>query len=443
MSGNLFDGLGTTDGLADVFSDRSLLQAMLAFEVALARAEADQGLIPSAAAAAIEAAADPDAFDAGAMARAARRSGTPTIAFVEQLTARVGATSPAAAVYVHRGATSQDVSDTALVLCVSRAAQVLDRDHRQLLEGLRKLSGEHAHTVMLARTLLQPAAPTTFGLKVAGWFGAVSRAGSRLFDAFAAARVLQFGGAAGTLAAFGATGPAVATALARALRLTAPSAPWHVHRDRLAWLVAACGVYTGVLGKIARDISLLMQFEVGEAFEPGGGSSTMPHKRNPAACAVVLAASARVPALVATYLAGLPQEHERGVGNWHAEAATVSSVVQGTGAALAAMTAAIQHLQVDAARMQANLEATRGVIYAEGALLRLAPLMGRRQAEQAIGSAMQAVRERGAHFVESLLSNEAVRTALRDDGQPALGGPDAYLGAAEVFRQRLLDPGKD
>lgn len=443
MSAGLFGSLGTTDALAEAFSDRSVLRAMLAFEVALARAEAKLHLIPHAAAAAIEAAADPDAFDAGAIARAARSSGTITIPFVEQLTARVRATSPDAAAFVHRGATSQDVSDTALVLCVARAAHTIQADHTRLLEVLRGLSAGHATTVMLARTLLQPAAPTTFGLKAAGWFGAVARAGTRLFDAFADAGVLQFGGAAGTLAALGTDGPAVASEVAAQLKLRAPEAPWHVHRDRLAWLVAACGVYTGGLGKIARDVSLLMQFEVAEASEPGGSSSTMPHKRNPAGCAVVLAAAARVPGLVATCLSGLVQEHERGVGNWHAEAETISSVVQTTGAALAAMMAAIQQLQVDPVRMRANLDATRGVIYAEAAMIRLTPVMGKSQADEAIRTAMQAVQHGGANFVESLLANEAVRAALEGDRQPPFGEPESYLGAAEQFRRRLLDTRKE
>lgn len=439
MTARLLDSLGTTEALEEIFSDESFLAAMLRFEVALARVEARIGLIPGAAAEAIERVADPHAFDPAAMAAEARTSGTLTIPLVARLTARVRADAPDAAVFVHRGATSQDVSDTALVICVARAAGVLAKDHGRLLTALRRLSDDHASTVMLARTLLQPATPTTFGLLAAGWFGAISRAGTRLLDAFEHARVLQFGGAAGTLAALGTDGPAVARALASELHLREPGAPWHVHRDRLATLVTACGVYTGTLGKIARDVSLHMQYEVSEVAEPGGSSSTMPHKRNPAACAIALAAATRVPGLVAAYLAAMPQELERGVGNWHSEPATVSSVVEATGAALAALTDAAERLHVDPDRMRANLEATRGVVFAEQARMVLAPVIGAASAQQAIDAALEAVRGSGADFVQALLSIDTVRTALNAEDRKRLGAAEEYLGSAELFRRRLLD----
>ena len=225
--------------------------------------------------------------------------------------------------FVHWGTTSQDLSDTALVLCLAAAARILEADHARLARALRRLSETHKATVMLARTLLQPAPPITFGLKAAGWLAAASRGQARLKAAFREACVVQFGGASGTLAALGAAGPDVAKALAAELELPLPDAPWHAHRDRLAHLVGACGVYAGTLGKIARDISLLMQHEVGEASEPGGGSSSMPHKRNPAGCAIVLAAANRLPGLVSAFLSGMVQEHERGLGGWHAESSTI------------------------------------------------------------------------------------------------------------------------
>jgi 3-carboxy-cis,cis-muconate cycloisomerase len=352
---------------------------------------------------------------------------------------RVRAASPEAAAYVHRGATSQDVSDTALILCLVRASQILAADHQRLSAALRRLSNDHAATVMMGRTLLQPAPPTTFGLKAAGWLGAVARGGAQMAAAFETARILQFGGASGTLAALGPHGLAVAGALARELDLPEPDAPWHVHRDRLASLVAACGIYTGTLGKIARDISLLMQFEVSEAAEPGGSSSTMPHKRNPAGCAVTLAAANRVPGLVAAFLAGMLQEHERGLGTWHAEAATISAVVQATAAALAATRDAIEHLQVDRDRMRANIDATGGMIFAERAMMLLAPAIGREAAERAIRSAIDAARSTHRTFTQALLADGAVYAALAPDDRANLDVPEAYLGAAEEFRRRLLD----
>jgi 3-carboxy-cis,cis-muconate cycloisomerase len=438
VSLRLIDGLGTTDALASVFSDAGFLLAMLQVEAALARAEARVGIIPAPAADAIAAAATPDGFDPAALAREARSSGTVVIPFVQALTARVRARSEAAATFVHWGATSQDVHDTALVLCLARARLLLAADHERVLRALRQLSDRHARTVMLARTLLQPAPPITFGLKAAGWFAAVSRAGSRLMSAFTDACVLQFGGAAGTLAALGGSGIAVAGELARELELPAPDAPWHTQRDRLASLVAACGVYTGCLGKVARDVSLLMQHEVGEASEPGGGSSTMPHKRNPAGCAIALAAATRVPALVSAFLSGMIQEHERGLGGPHAEAPTIASAVQSTGAALAAMCEAIEHLHVDQDRMRANVGATGGVIFAERAMVLLAPSLGRDAAGRLIAAAIERARNDGTTFVDALSADARARSAIAPADLATLGSPEAYLGVAEELRRRLI-----
>ncbi len=378
------------------------------------------------------------AFDPAAIARAARASGTITIPFVEMLTEKVRAADPTAATFVHWGATSQDVSDTALVLCLVRALAIITADDDRLERSLRRTSDQHAGSVMLARTLLQPAPPTTFGLKAAGWFGAVSRGRARITSAFRDACVVQFGGASGTLAALGPHGLAVSTELARELDLPSPDAPWHAHRDRLGWLVAACGIYTGTLGKIARDVSLLMQYEVAEAAEPGGGSSTMPHKRNPAGCAVALAASTRVPGLVSAFLSGLPQEHERGLGGWHAEGATVASVVQTTGAALAAVAEVIDALTVDPDRMRQNIAATCGLVFAERAMVLLAPTVGREAATRLIAAAINAARRGDASFADALTQSTEVRAALSAADLSSLENPEAYLGVAERLRRRLL-----
>lgn len=438
MTLRLFDSLGSTEPLADLFSDIALLAAMLEFEVALARAEARLGVIPTTAAAAIAAAAAGEAFDAASIARAARASGTIAIPLVDLLRDRVRASDPAGATFVHWGATSQDVTDTALILCLARVRPLLTTDHARLTSALRRLSDQHAGTVMLARTLLQPAPPTTFGLKAAGWFGAVSRSGTRMAAAFDEACVLQFGGASGTLAALGAHGPAVASELARELALPNPGAPWHAHRDRLASLVAACGVYTGTLGKIARDVALLMQDEVAEAAELGGSSSSMPHKRNPAGCAIALAAATRVPGLVSAFLSGLPQEHERGLGGWHAEAATVSAVVQATGSALASMAETIETLRVDPNRMRANIAATDGIVFAERAMMLLAPALGRDAASRVIADAIDAARREPGGFAAALAANADVQAVLAPADLSTLATPDAYLGAAEQFRRHLI-----
>jgi 3-carboxy-cis,cis-muconate cycloisomerase len=435
----LLESLGSTEALAEIFSDAAIVAAMLRFEVAIARAEAHAGVIPAAAADAIAAAAaETDAVDAAAIARAARESGTIVIPLVSLLRERVRAAAPAAEAFVHWGATSQDVSDTALVLCLARSRAILDADHQRIAIALRQHSDAHAATVMLARTLLQPATPTTFGLKAAEWFGAVARSGAALSAAFNDALVLQFGGASGTLAMLGAQGPAVAIEIARALGLADPGAPWHAQRERLAALMASCGVYTGTLGKIARDLSLLMQDEVAEAAVPAGGSSTMPHKRNAAGCAIVLAAAARVPGLVSAFLSGMPQEHERGIGGLHAEAPTVAAAVQATGSAMAAMADMLEHLSIDRDRMRANLTATRGVVFAERAMLLLAPAIGRDKASRAITAALDAVRRDGVTFDAALAADRAVQAAIAPGDLASLTAPESYLGAAEPFRRRLL-----
>jgi 3-carboxy-cis,cis-muconate cycloisomerase len=330
-----------------VFSDEAVLAAMLRFEAALARAQARLGMIPQSGADAVAAVTR---VDPACLADEARRSATLVIPFLQRI-------PPEAREFAHRGATSQDVLDTALVLLLRHARQILTADHIRLVRELRALSERHAATVMLARTLLQPAMPTTFGYKVASWHGGVQRSWRRLSAAFHEAVQLQFGGAAGTLAAYGDRGPELAREVAKELQLPAPPPPWHSQRDRLAALVAQCGVYTGSLAKIARDITLLMQPEIHEISEPGGESSTMPHKRNPAGSVVTLAAASRLPGLVASFLSAMPQELERGAGGWQSEWPTVADTIQAAGSALASIADTIGGLTVHTIRMRANLEA--------------------------------------------------------------------------------------
>ena len=290
--------------VARCFDDRATLQAMLDFEAALARAEAAIGMIPAKAGAAIAAAADAEAFNAGEIARAGASAGNVAIPLVKALTTRVAAYDAEAAGYVHWGATSQDAIDTGLVLQLRAALTHVCGVLVQLEDALAALAERHVETVMVARTWLQQATPTTFGRKAAGWLAALRRTRAGLERALREASVLQFGGASGTLASLGDRGVEVGEALARELGLTLPALPWHAERDRFAALAAACGNVAGILGKIARDISLLAQNEIAEAAEPSapgrGGSSTMPQKRNPVACAIALAAAVRAPALVAT-----------------------------------------------------------------------------------------------------------------------------------------------
>src|SRR3954447_19013644 len=438
MTSHLLDTLGTTDAFAEVFSDRSLIAAMLQFEVALARAESRLGVIPIQAADDIAACSEVEAFDAAAIAAGARESGTIAIGFVQALTARVRERDATSAGYVHWGATSQDVTDTALVLCLGQARPLLERHHGKLMAAIHTLADDHAGSVMLGRTLLQPAPPVTFGLKAAGWYAACSRGWARVRVAFDEALVLQFGGASGTLAALGDRGIDVANELGRELGLKVPDAPWHAQRDRLAALMAACAVYVGALGKVATDIALLMQGEVAEAAEPGGGSSTMPQKQNPAGCAAVLAAATRVPGLLASFLSGMSQQHERGVGGGHAEGPTISALIQATGAALAALEHVAETLRVDPKKMRANIETTGGAVFAERAMMLLARSVGRETAHRLVRDAATAAAAKGQGFADAFAAMPQVREALTAAEIHSLTDPDQYLGVAEQLRRRLL-----
>lgn len=439
----LIDSLSTTAELAAIFSDASVLDAMLAVEATLARVQAAAGVIPSQAADAIAACARADLFDAAVIAAEARASATLIVPLVRELRNRVRARDPEAAGFVHWGATSQDISDTALVLLLVRVREVLARDHARLQQALRALSDAHASTVMLGRTLLQPAMPITFGLKVAGWHGATARNWIRLSASWDEAATLQFGGAVGTMAALGDRGPEIAKAVAAALGLRYPDAPWHSHRDRLAAVVTGCGIYTAALGKIARDISLLMQYEVHEVSEPGGGSSSMPQKKNPSGSAVVLAAATRLPGLVAAFLSGMVQEHERAVGGVQAEWPTVADVVQSTGAALASLVGTIEGLRIDAHAMRAHIESTQSTVFAERAMMLLGPQLGRDTAARLVKDALEAAQKSGTRFGEALREMPEVSRALSPDLLEHIDRPEDYLGAAETFRRRLLQPSRE
>jgi 3-carboxy-cis,cis-muconate cycloisomerase len=447
MPSRLIESLATTGPLAELFSDRSILQAMLDFEVALARAQSSLRIVPKSAADAIAAAAKAEAFDTAALADAALRAGTPGIPLVKALTERVRGVDSAAAGFLHWGATSQDVVDTALMLLLKRAQPILNSDITRLEKALHRLATEHRGAVMLGRTLLQPAPPTTFGFKAAGWRGAISRSHKRLNVAFTEAQIVQFGGASGTLAALGEQGIAVGRALADELGLGYPDAPWHTHRDRLAELLCSCGVLTGSLGKMARDISLLMQGELGEANEPSGngrgGSSTMPHKRNPIGCSLTLAAAVRVPGLVATFLSAMVQEHERAVGGWQAEWPTVSGIIQGVGLSAASMAEVAEGLTVDPVRMRVNIEATRGVIFAERAMMLLGEKLGRDVAHKLLEGATRRSISEGRRLVDVLAETPEVVQRLDPATIRQLDVPEQYLGMADEFRVALLASGQE
>lgn len=438
MTARITDLVGTTDALARVFSDEAVVRAMLDVEAALARAEAAAGVIPKAAADVITRAAHAADLDFPALVRDGRAAGTIAVPLVRAFTARVREIDADAARFVHWGATSQDIVDTATALLAARAVDVMAADHARLASALRALSDRHAGDLMLGRTLLQPAPPITFGLKVAGWYAAEGRSWARIEQARREASVVQFGGASGTLAALDDRGLAVADALGREIGLASPAAPWHAHQDRFAALVAACGIHTGALGKMARDVSLLMQMEVGEAAEPGGASSTMPHKQNPVGCAVALAAAVRLPGLVSSALSALVQEHERAVGGWHAGLPILAEALQVSGAALDAMAGVAADLHVDAARMRANLDRANGTVFAERAMMRAGAELARDRAYDLLKRVLADSRATNEPFATALRREPELAAALGDEDLRAIDDPAAYLGVAETLRRRLL-----
>ena len=408
----LLDSLFRLPAIDTLFSDTARLQGMLDFEAALARAEASCGIIPWTAAPAIAAHCREELFDFADLQRKAAHAGNLAIPMVQQLTALVGREDHAAAEFVHWGATSQDAIDTGLVLQLRSALVIISRELQQLCGLLAKLADEHRSTLIAGRTWMQHAAPMTFGVKVAGWLDALHRHAQRVEEARERALVLQFGGSIGTLAALGEKGPEVSAALANELSLTLPAIPWHAHRDRFAEVATTLGILTGTLGKIARDISLHAHAEIGELHEPAaagrGGSSAMPQKQNPVASAVTLSAAIRVPGLVATLLAAMPQEDERGLGGWHAEWEVLPEIVCLAGGALHHLSAAVSALQVRVPRMEENLEITQGLIYAEAVTTALATRTGKQEARRLVEAACQRATASHSHLRDVLLDTKEV-----------------------------------
>lgn len=430
------------DAIEQSFSDRARVQAMLDFEAALARAEASTGVIPAPAAPAIAAKCSAELFDVEAIARAAAAAGNPAIPLVHALVALVGRDDPAAARFVHWGATSQDVIDTGLVLQLRPALGQIEEELDRLAAILAALADRHRATLVAGRTWMQQAVPTSFGLKVAGWLDAVDRHRGRLAGVRRRALVLQLGGAVGTLAALGTTGLNVSRALAAELQLAEPDVPWHAHRDRVAEVATMLGLCAGTLGKIARDISLHMQTEVAEVFEPAakgrGGSSTMPHKRNPVASAVVLAAATRAPGLVGSMLSAMVQEEERGLGGWHAEWEVLPDLVGIVGGALHHLTETVAGLEIDATRMRANLEATQGLIFAEAVQMALRARLGAGEAQPLVDRACERARAGGRHLREVLGADPEVGKHLPPAELARLFDPQHSLGAANELIDRVL-----
>jgi len=441
-SNQLFDAYFSQPEMSVIFSDQGRVQGMLDFEAALARAEARVGLIPQSVVADIEAGCRAELFDFDELAIAIGSAGNSAIPLVKALGKQIAARSTEAERYVHMGATSQDVMDSGLVLQVRRAIGLLEGDLARLATALAEQAQRHAGTPLAGRTWLQQATPVTLGMKIAGWLGAVTRHRQRLQELKPRLLCLQFGGASGSLAALGDQAFAVAQALADELGLVLPEQPWHTQRDRLVEFASLLGMIAGSLGKLGRDVSLLMQTEVGEVFEPSapgkGGSSTMPHKRNPVGAAVMISAATRAPGLVATMLAAMPQEHERSLGLWHAEWETLPQLCCLVSGSLQQALQVVPGLEVDEQRMLVNLESTQGLVLAEAVSIALAQRIGRDAAHHLIEQSCRRAVEQGAHLRQVLGETAQVTEQLSSEELDRLLDPAHYLGQARRWVERAV-----
>ena len=420
--------------IAGLFDDAATVRSMALVEAALARAEAALGIVPAEAAARITEAVDGFSPDLAALGDGAEQAGVAVIAFVQQFRAHVG---DDAGQWLHWGATSQDIVDTALILQVRDALDLIAGRLDAVIAGLARSADAHRGTVMAARTRFQQALPTSFGLKCAGWLLPLVRCRDRLCELRPRLLAVQFGGAAGTLAALGGDGVAVMEGLAAELGLACPAGPWHAQRDGIAEFGSWLSLVTGALGKLGQDAVLMAQTEVDEVDESAGGgrggSSTMPQKTNPVTGEALVAAAR----LNATMLAGLHQaqiqEHERGGVGWQMEWATLPTMIVATGAALAKTAALLERLVVDAGRMRANLGPENGLILAEAATFALAEHMPRPQAQTLVKQAVRTVVTDGGHLIDALRS----RTDAALDWD-RLRDPACYLGANDALIDRAL-----
>jgi 3-carboxy-cis,cis-muconate cycloisomerase len=348
--GGLFDGVLGRGPVRAMLADDAWLAALLTVESALAQVQADASLIPASAAEAIVAACRPERYDIGALGAAAAESGNPVVPLVAALRTAAG---PVAGAHVHQGATSQDILDSAAMLLAHRVLGPLLVDLTAAADAAARLASTHRDTAMAGRTLLQHAVPVTFGLLAAGWLTGLDAAALRLAEVRRTRLAVQLGGPAGTLAGLA---PDLPARLAAALGLAAPVLPWHTDRTRIADLAGALGTAAGAIGKVARDVTLLAQTELGEVAEGRpGGSSSMPHKRNPVAAVSALAGAAQAPGLVGTLLTAMPQELQRAAGGWHAEWRPLRDLLIATGSAAAWLHDCLDHLVVHPTRMRANL----------------------------------------------------------------------------------------
>src|SRR5215203_1137882 len=442
MDGGIFRPIFVPEEFRQAVSGRAWLRAMLDAEAALATAEAQVGLIPHEAAAAIVSCCEAPRFDPEEIGCDGRAAGNPVPPLVKAVTAAVSEVSEDAARYVHKGATSQDIVDTAAMLLARRVLDLILAELEGISRACARLAQEHRGTIMAGRTLLQQALPTTFGLKAAGWLVSVLEVSRKLSEVRDRGPAAQLGGAAGTLASLGTSGVSVLGEFARELELAEPTVPWHTDRSRIAEIGGSLSLVAGVVGKISLDVILMAQTEVGEVTEPAdgdrGGSSTLPHKRNPILSVTAAANARRVQGLAQTLYGAVAGEHERAIGAWHAEWEVLSDALALTGGAAAAVREATEGLEVYPEKMLENLNATGGLLLAENVTTVAAEHLGRLEAHDLIEEASHRALAGGKSLREELSSEPRLGEVLSGEEIDAALDPASYLGSAGEFVDRAL-----
>jgi 3-carboxy-cis,cis-muconate cycloisomerase len=434
----IFRDMFGTPAMRAVFSDEALARRYVEVEVALAKAEARVGVIPAAAADEIAHRAQSLSLDLATLKAETDIVGYPIVGIVHQLAKGAGE----AGGYVHWGATTQDIMDTATVLQVRDALALVEQDLQAIETALAGLAAKHRNTVMAGRTHLQHALPVTFGFKAAIWLSMIRRHRERLVQLKPRVLVAQFSGAAGTLASLGDKGLEVQAALAAELGLGQPDITWHVARDGIAEAAAFLGLVTGSLAKIAVDVMLMMQTEVGEAFEPfvkgRGSSSTMPQKRNPISCEMIVALAKAVRAQVGLLLDAMATDHERATGPWHLEWIALPEAFVASSGALHQARFMLEGLIVEPQAMRRNLDITGGLIVAEAVMMALAPHTGRGAAHDLVYAACRSAIEKGTPLIDQLRLLPDVTRHYDEAGLQKLVDPSGYLGTAREMVDRLL-----
>ncbi|QER39287.1 3-carboxy-cis,cis-muconate cycloisomerase [Acinetobacter suaedae] len=440
----LYASLFYQSDVTAIFSDRSLLSYMIQAEVALAKAQAQVNVIPASATTIIEQAGQfaLDKIDLDALAIATGLAGNIAIPLVKQFTAIVKQQDEQASRYVHWGATSQDIIDTAMILQCRDALALIEKQLQSAYQISLQQAERYRDQVMIGRTWLQQALPITLGHKFARYAAALKRDLDRLQAMKTRVFTAQLGGAVGSLASLKEQGSIVVEAYANQLGLTAPECTWHGERDRIVEIASLLAMIVGNVGKMAKDWSLLMQTEIAEVYEPTakgrGGSSTMPHKRNPVAAASILAAANRVPALMASVYQSMVQDHERALGAWHAEWLAIPEIFQLCAGALERSNEVLQAIDVNAEAMKHNLDTTQGLIMAEAVMMALASKIGRLNAHHLVEHACQQAVAQDTHLKNIVSNLDEVKEHFSVQALDEIFKPESYLGNIQMQIDSVL-----